>query len=336
MALRPLAALALAGFAAAGCASTGLEEPTPVDAATLRAAEALFQQAEALRSKQDFDDARDLYRDMRDAYPGSPLAAEAQFLEAECAYADRSWAGAGELFAKFAEDRPFSRHLPIVEKRLFEIGQWLIEDGKRGFLGLGILSTSDQGIALLRRQQILLPTGVFADDALFRVGTWYAENHSYEDAQVVLQDLVRSYPSSEWRLAARFLLGWAYRHDNRGAEYDGEKLRRARAQYMEFVSAASSDPARAAEYAKKIAAAREAVDEIDGVLATKALARARLYRRVGNDTAAVFVLKSAAARWGNTAPGQECARQADSLSREVQAAAVPAPAAGGPAPNGGP
>ena len=341
MRLRSLTAPLLACLAAAGCASSGLEVIPPADAATLAAAEALFHKAEALRGKSDFDDARDLFGEVRDSYPGSPLAAEAQYLEAECAYADGAYTGAGELFAKFAEDRPFSRHLPVVERRLYDIGEWLIEDGKRGIFGLGFLTTSDDGVSLLRRQQILLPTGSLADDALWRVGRWHAENHAYLDAQLVLQDLVRSYPSSEWRLEARFLLAWAYRNDNRGAEYDGEKLRRARAQYMEYVSAASADPVRATEYRERIDKAREAIREIDGVLAEKALARAKLYRRVGNPTAAVHVLRSAAARWGETEPGKECARQAESLSREVLAASAPtlapSPAVNGaPAANGGP
>ena len=343
MRIGSLAAPLLACLAAAGCASAGIDLPPPADAATLAAAEALFQMAQGLREKSKFDDARDLFREVRDSYPGSPLAAEAQYLEAECAYADGSYTGAGELFAKFAEDRPFSRHLPVVERRLYDIGEWLIEDGKRGIFGLGFLTTSDDGVNLLRRQQILLPTGTLADDALWRVGRWHAENHAYEDAQLVLQDLVRSYPSSEWRLEARFLLGWAYRHDNRGPEYDGEKLRRARAQYMEYVNAASADPVRAAEYRDRIDKAREQIQEIDGVLAEKALARARLYTRAGQPTAALHVLRSAVARWGNTEKGQECARQAESLSREVLAASAPslAPAASGTgsgaaAPNGGP
>lgn len=320
-----LPCLLASSLLAAGCASTGLEETVPLDPAALRAAEALFREAEALRAREAWDDARDLYGEVREDYPGSPLAPEAQFLEAECALADGAWAGAGELFAKFAEDRPFSRHLPAVERRLFEIGRWLIEDGKRGLWGLGILTTSDQGIGLLRRQQVLLPTGTLADDALWIVGLWHAENHSYEEAQIVLQDLVRSYPSSEWRLEARFLLAWAYRNDNRGPEYDGEKLRRARAQYLEYASAASSDPARAAEYRDRIDAARAAVVEIDDVLARKALARARLYVRAGQPRAAVFVLRSAESRWGETESGRECARRAEEISRE---AALEAPAGG--------
>ena len=102
-----------------------------------------------------------------------------------------------------------------------------------------------------------------------------------------------------------------------GAEYDGEKLRRARAEYAAYVELASSDPDRAAEYAEGIASAKEEIAAIDADLARKALLRARFYRRSGRDAAALTVLREAARRWGETGPGRECARRAGDLAAEL-------------------
>jgi len=318
-----LLTLALPALLAAGCASTGGADPPP-DPEALRVADAkaaaLFAKAEALRDGKDFGGARDLFGAVHEDYPSSPLAGEAQYQEAECAFADGSYFGAGELFAKYVEARPLSPHVQQVERRLYAIGEWLIEDGKRGLLGLPIFTTSDQGVNLLRKLQVLLPTGALADDALMRLGRWHAENRGYVEAEHALDDLLKTYPTSEWRLEARFLLAWCYRRDNRGPEYDGEKLRRARAHYLAYVEAASADPERAAEVRERIDAAKEAVKDIDADLARKALAHARLYRRSGNPRAAVFVLRSAVKRWGgDSEPGMECARLADELSREIEA-----------------
>jgi TolA-binding protein len=328
--LPPLAALALAG---AGCASNGLDD-APADPGLRRAAEvqaaALFAQAEALRAKQEYDDARDLYGTVREDFPSSSLAGEAQYLEAECALADGSLVGAGELFAKYAEERPLSPRVREVEKKLYDIAERLIEEGKRGLFGTGIFTTSDEGVNLLRRLQVLLPTGTRADDALMRVGRWHAENLDYAEAELVLDELIKGYPGSEWRLEARFLLAWCYRNDNRGPEYDGEKLRRALAHYGAYIEAASADRERAAELAARIQAAREEVAGIEADLARKALAQARFYRRAGYPRAAVVVLRSAAKRWGATDPGAECARLAEELAREsgVPAAEAKSPPKG--------
>ena len=321
MAPRPLLATLLLAAAAAGCASTGGDGTgAPPDTETAKRleseAERVFAEAEALREREEWDDARDLFRDVHEDYPGSPLAPEAQYRAAECAYrADRLYA-AGELFAKYIEDRPLSPHVETVERRLYDIGDRLIEDGRRGLWGTGIFTTSEEGVHLLRRLATLLPTGTWADDALLRIGRWYAEERDFVGAEMTLDELLKDYPASEWRLEARFLLAWTFRTDNRGPAYDGEKLRRARAHFSEYLHQATRDPDRAAEYADRIAAAREEIAAIDADLARKALLRARFYRRSGRYGAALAVLREAARQWGATEPGGECARQAEELAAE--------------------
>jgi outer membrane protein assembly factor BamD (BamD/ComL family) len=335
MGLRPLAfaLLLAAATAAAGCSSTnpganGLPPPPDPETARKQDAEAAatYAKAAALMEKEEWDDARGLFKDVYEDYPGSPLAPEAQYLAAECAYRDGRLNGAGELFAKYAEDRPLSLHVEAVEKRLYDIGIRLIEDGKRGLWGLGIFTSSEEGVNVLRRLATLLPTGSYADDALLQIARWYAGDRQFLSAEMTLDELLKDHPASEWVLEAHYLLAWTYRTDNRGPEYDGEKLRRARAEFSAFIHLASSDPDRALDNADRIPKAKGELDAIDADLARKALLRARLYRRTGKDEAALTVLREASRQWGSTEPGQECAKRAEALAAELGLPAAPAPA----------
>ena len=150
-----------------------------------------------------------------------------------------------------------------------------------------------------------------------RIGRHFAEMRDFVGAELVLDELLKNHSDSEWRLEARFLLAWTYRHDNRGPEYDGEKLRRARAHFLTYAEQAGSHPDRATEYAEQIQAARDEARRIEADLARKALARATLYERLQKPEAALFVLEDASRRWGGTEPGQECARRAQELEASL-------------------
>lgn len=317
-----------------GCASKKLSALSEKEKAELRKADAdaaaLFARGEALRAEGKWNDARKVFTVVFEDFPASPMAGEAQFQAAECAYGDGRYYAAGELFARYIEDRPLSAHVELVEKRMYDIGEYLIEDGKRGLWGLGFLTTSGDGIALLRRLSTLVPTGTYADDALMRVGRWYAEERDYSGAEGILDQLIKEYPDSEWRLEARLLLAWTFRRDNRGPEYDAESLRRARAHFLAYVEEASSTPDRAAEHASNIAAATAEAAAVEADLARKAMARATLYERMEKPDAALFVLDEAARDWGRTEPGKQAAERAAALRASLGIAA-PAPPPATPA-----
>jgi outer membrane protein assembly factor BamD (BamD/ComL family) len=313
-----------------GCASTKIDPLTEQDRAALRQADsdaaALFARGETLRADGKWSDARKAFTVVHEDFPASPLAGEAQFQAAECAYGDGRYYAAGQLFKTYIEDRPLSPHVNLVEKRMYDIGEYLIEDGKRGLWGMGIFETSGDGIALLRNLSSLLPTGTYADDALMRVGRWYAAERDYTGAELTLDELLKNYSDSEWRLEARLLLAWTFRRDNRGPEYDAERLRRSRAHFLAYVTEASVTPDRALEHAADITAATAEVTAIEGDLARKALARATLYERMEKPDAAVFVLEQAAREWGRTEPGRECVERAASLRASLGRPVAPPPA----------
>ncbi len=316
-------ALALVAPAAAGCASSKGEVSAADRAAIKQAnddAESLFQRGVRLRGEGKWSDARKAFTAVYEDYAASPLAGEAQFQAAECAYGDERYYAAGHAFAKYVEDRPLSPHVDVVEKRMYAIGDYLIVAGKRGLWGLGIFTSSEEGIEILQRQTALLPTGSLADDALLRMARWYAEERDFAGVETTLQGLLQNYPDSEWRLEARFLLAWGYRQDNRGPEYDGERLRRARASYMAFLEDASSTPDRATEHRDRIAAAKAEVAAIDADFARKALARARLYRRMDRPRAALAVLERAAREQGGTEPGRLAGEEARRLGEALRGA----------------
>jgi TolA-binding protein len=300
-----LLAAALLLAAAGGCASASGGTPPARDPETVRREEAeaavLFGNAEALRARGEWDDARSEYTDVYEDYPGSRHAQEAQYLAAECAFRAGRLFAAGELFGRYVEEVPLSGHVLDVERRMYEIGERLIEDGRGGLFGLGLFSTSEEGVQVLRRMATLIPTGTYADDALLQVGRWYFGVKDYVGAETTLGELLKDHPTSEWRLEARYVLAWTYRRDNRGPAYDGA-------------------PERAAEYADRIARSREEIEAIDADLARKALLRARFYVRTGKESAALTVLRQAALKWGSTEPGRECARRAEEMAPPAEGA----------------
>jgi len=252
--------------------------------------EQMYERARELFRTEEWSDAEDIFADVWKDHPDSPLAADARFYEAECRYGRGKYNGAFELYRRFLDAHPLSPHAPLIQRRLYDMGTYIIEEGKEGLFG--VLTYSEEGIAMLDYLVSAFPHGDLADDALV-----YAADHEWRSKQPLraighLQDLIDHYPGSEWALEARLRLARAYRDVNRGSNYDADALKRSRAQYLTYIEIVSSDAAREREYADLLAQARQELAAVEELLAQKMLEAAEFYLRTDKPDAAQAELQN--------------------------------------------
>jgi len=287
-----------------GCAIFGSKkvEETPAQA---------YERARELFRTERWEDAEDVFGDLWRDHPTSPLAADARFYEAEARYGRGKYNGAFELYKRFLEQHPLSPHSPLIQRRLYYMGTFLIEDGKSGLFGL---TYSDEGVRMLNFLVSAFPHGDLADDALV-----YAADHEWRSSRPLraighLHDLIDHYPGSEWALEARMRLARAYRDVNRGTRYDADALKRAKAQYLAYIELVSVDSAREREYAELLQLARRELALVEETLATKMLDASDFYLRTGKVEAAQAELRNLTREHPGTQAAAEALRR---LGREV-------------------
>jgi outer membrane protein assembly factor BamD (BamD/ComL family) len=271
----------------------------------------MYERARELFREEQWEDAEDVFADVWEDHPGSPLAADARFYEAECRYGRGKYNGAYELYKRFLEQHPLSPHSPLIQRRLYDMGTYLIEEGKTGLFGM---TYSGEGVEILDYLVSAFPHGDLADDALV-----YAADHEWRTEHPLraighLHDLIDQYPGSEWALEARLRLARAYRDVNRGTKYDAEALKRSKAQYLAYIELVSSDSAREREYADLLALAREELALVVEELAQKMLDAADFYLRTGKVDAAQAELRNLVREHPGTRAADEAMRR---LGRDV-------------------
>lgn len=290
---RPLAlavVLAAAG-SLPGCFVTravGLgPDPSPTEPQRGDSAETLYEKGRRAFSERRWRDANDAFGKVWRDHPESPFAADARFYEAESRYGMEKWDGAFELYKGFLEKNPLSPHAPLIERRLYDMGVYMIQDGRRSFF-----DTSGEGAAVLDHLATAFPNGDLADDSLLYVSDHYWRSHRPQDAVLRLHELIERYPASEWAYEARLRLAKAYKDINRGAKYDADALRRSAAFYREYVDLVSGDRSRAGEYAAVLEQARAELAEVEELLGRKRIEEADFYLYDGRVEAARTVLRA--------------------------------------------
>ena len=303
-----LAALALVCAAAPGCFATravGLgPDPDPSEPQKGDSAEVVYGKAKQLFQAKDWKPAGEAFGKVWREHPTSPFAADARFYEAECRYAREKWNGAYELYKSFLKTQPLSPHAPLIERRLYDMGVYQVDEGKRGFF-----DTSGEGVEVLLYLVDVFPNGDMADDALLYVADHEMRQRRPQDAVLHLHDLLDHYPGSEWAYEARLRLAKAYRDLNRGPKYDADALRRAAAQYRAYIEIVSADRARAAEYATSLDEARYELREVEETLGTKGLEEADFYLYDGRTEGARAALRNVIRSWPGTDAAAEARRR---------------------------
>jgi outer membrane protein assembly factor BamD (BamD/ComL family) len=277
----------------------------------------MFAEASGAFNEKRYDDAADLFEEVHETWPSSLLAPEAKFWQAESLYWDGDLVGAYEALKKFLEVHSLYGRVDRVERRLWELGSRLIQEGKGGLLGMGLLKTSERGVVTLNYLVEEFPNGHYADDALMEIGRYHRWDGDLPAAIATFQDLLERYPRSAWRFEAQLLLAASYRQINRGAPYDPGTLAKAKEEYQRYIRMVEQDPTRAAEYTARLDLARQRIREIDETLGENELLAARWYLHLEEDEAAAFYLTRTASIYADTEAGREAADLLRGMGREV-------------------
>ncbi len=329
--MRPYAKTLLLTILLAGCTSSGrdLSTPLPVEEPGAEARRAYAEAKQAFDEKR-FDDAVDLFEHVYETWPASRLAPEAEFWAAESLYHDGELRACFIALKRFLELHSLYGRIDRVEKRLFTVGTRQLAEGESGAFGLGIFTTSDEGVETLTYTSERFGSGEYADDALMEIAKYYRRKHELEDAKVQLMTLLERYPTTPYRFQARLILASTYRELNRGVPYDPGTLRAARHHYDLFIREVSAEPTRATEYAGRLDLARRRIREIDESLGGHELLTAKWYIHLEQDEAAAFYLSRTASLFSTTEAGREAAELLRGMGRDVpEAATEPAAPASG-------
>jgi TolA-binding protein len=279
-------------------------------------AQVTYDKARKLFEAKEWNAAGDAFGKIWRDDEKSELAADARYYEAECRFGMEKWNGAFELYKGLLKNHPLSPHAARVERRLYDMGVYLIYDGRQSFL-----DSSGEGVEVLEYLVQAFPNGDLADDALMQLADHEWRSRRPQDAVVRLHDLVDRYPGSEWAYEARLRLAKAYRDMNRGDKYDADALRRAAAHYHSYIELVTADPKRAAEYAKPLDSARIELREVEETLGRKGLAVSDFYLYDGRVQAARAELRNVIRLWPTSGAATEARRRLG----ESTAAVGPAP-----------
>lgn len=306
--MRTIFTLVLVGAVLAGCASSADIPPgaTPTELAKL---------GKSYEEQGNLEAAREVYETIFEDHPTSKEAREAEWLAAEMSYQLDDMGAAKTAYELFNETHPID-HLSELADRVYDVGVRQYEDGASGLLGLGILTTSEEGIETLTWLTENLPSSTKADDAFFYMGRVRLESYMYEEAVLFLDELIERYPQSEWRYEARFLKGEAHFRLNRGPAYDLESLNLALRTFEEYLKEVQRSEERATEYADRIAEAKARIGEVRQRLAEKNVLIADFYDSVERPAAEKIYLGDAVRNFGDTEAGREAGKRLEELSAE--------------------
>lgn len=183
-----------------------------------QAGEQWFQTASTKRrdaAAKDFLKAAQAFKKAGAAHPGSAIAQDACFMEAESLFFADHLPKAEQAYARLQKEFPNSRHNDRAAARLFSIAQYWIETEKAGGNGILRVNFTDEkkpwfdakGHAIRVLDQIRYddPTGRLADDATMAAAVEKFRQEKYDDADEFLTDLREAFGDSEHLFHAHIL-----------------------------------------------------------------------------------------------------------------------------------
>lgn len=300
--MRRTASLLLVGACAVGCcAAVASAQPKAWDytgsgswsqvqaapAATQPAGEPVanptLDRAEALVQAGQYEAARQLALSYVNASKRAPDRDRGLFVIADTYYreGDRILAfyQLDEIIETYPESRLFA---PALEKQ-FAIADAYLKGYPRKFLGLPILTATDEAVDMLFRIQERAPGSPIAERAMLRTADYYFNTSQFDLAGDVYASYARSYPRSPNMPRVRLRQAFSSYAQFRGSRFDATSLIDARAQF-EDIKARHPDLAAEANVQKF-------VDAINETLARKLAYTADFYRRTKKTVAAVYTYR---------------------------------------------
>jgi len=163
----------------------------------------------------DFIKAAKQFEKAAKAHPGSAIAQDATFMQAESLFFADHLPKAEQAYAQLQKEFPNSRHNDRAAARMFSIAQYWIETEKAGGNGVPMVNFTDEkkpwfdadGHAVRVLDQIRYddPTGRLADDATMAAAVEKFRQQKYTEADEFLTDLRETFTDSEHLFNAHLL-----------------------------------------------------------------------------------------------------------------------------------
>lgn len=214
-----------------------------------------------------------------------------------------------ELVETYPESRYF---FPALEQQ-YRIADDFLRGAKRKFLGLYILSATDEAIDMLFRIQERSPGSPLAEKSMLRTADYYYNTAQFDFAADVYAAYARSYPRSPQIPRVRLRRAFSSYAQFNGVRFDTTPLIEARTQFEDI-------KVRYPELAAEENVQRF-IDAINATLARKLLYTADFYRRTDHPTAAAYTYRQLMQSY----PSSGEARSAEQALRQLPAFATAAP-----------
>ncbi|MCR9209878.1 MAG: tetratricopeptide repeat protein [bacterium] len=157
--------------------------------------------------KKDFARAAKLFARAADAQPGTALAQDAMFMQAESLFFSDQLPDAADVYERLNKEFPNNRHVDQAAARAFAISQYWIDTEvatQDDWFKFNLFDASRprldaEGHAVRVLDQIRYdnPTGRLADDATMAAAVEYMRQGDFETADEFLTDLRETFPESD-------------------------------------------------------------------------------------------------------------------------------------------
>lgn len=251
-----------------------------------------LDRAEKLLQEHHWQATHDLIVPWLKAYPKAPDRDRGVYLLAEVYYESGDRLRAFYHLDELMDDFPESRYFFPALQLQYDIAIAYLDGMKDTFLGLPIVSMTDEAIEMLFRIQERSPGSPLAERALKRTADYYFNTSQFDLARDAYNTFVRTYPRSPDVPQVRLRAAFSSLAEFRGPLFDATPLIDARTQFKEIQ----------AQYPELAADANVSgwIDRIDADLANKAYNTGRFYQRTNHLRGAVYMYRYVVGTYPNS------------------------------------
>jgi outer membrane protein assembly factor BamD len=168
-----------------------------------------------------YEDALREYKKLLKNYPKAREAAMAQFQIGRVWEEQKKFWRAIEEYQKAVDRYPFSELGPKVVERQYVIANLFLEGKAADHEFAKSLLGSDYQVPEVFQKVIKNdPYGAYAPAAQYKIGLFYLEKQSYQEARDAFEKTVNDYPDSKWAESARYQIAVADAKRSVGPQYD--------------------------------------------------------------------------------------------------------------------
>ena len=265
----------------------------------------LYESARALADGGRYGKAARLYDRFAESSPGSPLAPEAKFRQAECLELMKDGYMAFKVYQELLEQYPTFPNTAEVLHRQLGIGIALME--RKGLIGRNLSRARD----VFRKVVHNAPFGESAPRAQFNLAMTFEMRKEYSEAVMEFGKVISNYPGSDVVDDADYHIALCHYRKARMAPHDQSVAAVALSALTGFLKRYPADPKAADAQVKK--------EEIAGRKAKSLFEIAEYYEKTGSPKSAIYYYQEIIDEY----PGLELGRRAElKIKRDFELAGV--------------